>query len=394
MKPFAMTALVVFSVGLLTFSAQAEEFPYKAVITGDHVNVRSGPDTMYYKVARLMKGNAVTVVSEEYDWCKIVPPAGSFSWVEKEYVRKASDDVAKVTASRVSVRAGSLLDESKNTAVQVLLGQGAELKVIGEKGNWYKVQPPKGAYVWVSSRFVAAVKVGAKPVKADGDATIKPAVVKKAATTQPRKAATTQPIKIKTAKRKTKTTAAFGEHADTLGKLDEMLKAEVKKPLSQQRWDELRKGYQAIAVQKQNIRAARYAKYRLAVIKFQADNQAGLMELRSLRSAFEAQTSATEQVLIKLKTETLEQEPKIWQGSGVLKVSNVFQGRGMPKRYRLVDVVSNRTTAYVELPKNSDIMIERYLGGHVAVSGNVYFDPKLNVNIIKAAGFKIVGKAK
>jgi uncharacterized protein YgiM (DUF1202 family) len=55
-------------------------------IAGTSVNVRSGPAESYYPTMQLSKGDKVTVVGHKFDWLKILPPEGSFSYIAKIYV--------------------------------------------------------------------------------------------------------------------------------------------------------------------------------------------------------------------------------------------------------------------------------------------------------------------
>src|ERR1051325_2949107 len=59
---------------------------YLGQINGNSVLVRSGPSDSDYPTVRLDKGTQVTVVGMRYNWLKIVPPEGSFSYVSKLYV--------------------------------------------------------------------------------------------------------------------------------------------------------------------------------------------------------------------------------------------------------------------------------------------------------------------
>ena len=51
-------------------------FPYVAEITGNDVHIRCGPGTNYYHCTKLNKTGRVEVVSSQFSWSRIVPPAG------------------------------------------------------------------------------------------------------------------------------------------------------------------------------------------------------------------------------------------------------------------------------------------------------------------------------
>src|SRR5262245_23368948 len=50
--------------------------------------VRSGPSDSWYPTTKLDKGAVVTVVGIKYNWLKIEPPKGSFSYVGKAFVQR------------------------------------------------------------------------------------------------------------------------------------------------------------------------------------------------------------------------------------------------------------------------------------------------------------------
>src|SRR5207248_3438513 len=128
------------------------------VINSNAVYVRSGPGDNYYPTMKLDKGVAVTVVGIKFDWLKVSPPEGSFSYVAKAYVEKRGDgSVGRVTKPDLNVRAGSDLNAMKTT-VQSKLDAGQDVQIVGEQDEYFKVKPPEGAFLYVSKQFVDPVK--------------------------------------------------------------------------------------------------------------------------------------------------------------------------------------------------------------------------------------------
>ena len=139
-------------------------FPYFAEITGNDVYIRSGAGTAFYHCGKLYKGDKVTVVGQKFGiWSQIVPPAGSFSWISKDYVRISPEDpsIGIVTGDNVRVYSGSdyVLPENSTTS-QGKLNKNDRVKLLGEElNNFYKIAVPSlpDAYLWVSTQYTKPI---------------------------------------------------------------------------------------------------------------------------------------------------------------------------------------------------------------------------------------------
>lgn len=130
---------------------------YTGEVVTERVNVRSGPSTNYYIVARLKAGDRIDVVDQESGWLAIVPPADCYSLISKDYVDIDAKGNGVVNGDNVRVRAGSDIDHGRY-AVQGKLAKGAEVRVIGDTGDGFlKIASPPGVYVWVHSDYIARV---------------------------------------------------------------------------------------------------------------------------------------------------------------------------------------------------------------------------------------------
>jgi len=349
------------------------DFPFDGVLTGNGVYVRSGPDTNYYPTTQLNRGQIVRVVGEEFGWYKIVPPSGSFSWVHKDYVQPTEKQMGRITGDRVAIRAGSPRTDRK-TAVQMMARRGLEVKIVGQQGRWYKIEPPKGAYLYVSARYVkpAGVPVPKTVAEIGQPETASPA-------TQP--ATLREPVAVRAPTTQPDKYQHFGPLAGRLRELDQQYQAQLKLPLSQQNWDRLVTQYQDIAQQTDVPLAATYARRRIEMIQYQQNLLAGYARLQELRRQFEN----TARMLVQKRAEMEIKQvkaPEVFAAKGVLKVSNIFASLLGPQRYRLVDPQTDRTLAYVEIPSNSDWDVTGFLGKFVGVQGKISYDKHLHINIV------------
>ncbi len=93
-----------------------------------------GDGAMFYPTNHLKPGDRVRVLKEEDDgWVAILPPSGSFSWVNKQFVARRADwepDVWVVTAPEAPVRVGSNVLQTPPTVIGVTLKAGALVTAI------------------------------------------------------------------------------------------------------------------------------------------------------------------------------------------------------------------------------------------------------------------------
>jgi SH3-like domain-containing protein len=216
-------------------------FPYLAEITGDDVLIRSGPGTNYYRCGRLHTGDRVKIVTTESGWSRIVPPVGCFSWISVQCVSTNMDDpsIGIVTGDGVQVYAGS--DEvlpMHSTSLQVTLNRGQKVKLFGEeKGGYYKIVPPMGAYLWVSATYIRPVSPVKETVPVPvADANSTGSVVPPAASVE-------------------------AERLKEYYALQMQIKAERAKPISDQNYADIKKALIEIGKDKEAGKAVRYAEY-------------------------------------------------------------------------------------------------------------------------------------
>ncbi len=239
-------------------------FPYTAEITGDDVYVRSGPGTNFYYCGKLNTGDKVKVVGKQFSWSRIVPPAGSFSWISMQYVTINPTDpkVGTVTGDNVRVYAGSdYVKPLYSTTLQGKLRKGEKVKPLGEQlDDYYKIAAPPFAYLWVSTNFTKAVP---EPVKIPPVIPIltSPPVVPKVVLGTP----SGEPNEPSDANATTVVVPApvapTKSPLERYRELQEQAKAERAKPADQQDYTDLKKALLEIANDKEAGNAARFSQF-------------------------------------------------------------------------------------------------------------------------------------
>ena len=162
LRHLAMAAgiLLIGGWGIAEEATEPTFEPYVGEVTVETLNVRASPSANYYVVTRLHAGARVRVVGEEHEWLAIAPPEGCFSVIAAEYVDRGDGVNGVVNANNVNVRAGSEL-YSPNYAKQLKLQRGALVKILGQANEEYlKIEPPAGATLCVSGKYVRRVPPG------------------------------------------------------------------------------------------------------------------------------------------------------------------------------------------------------------------------------------------
>ncbi len=132
-------------------------FPWEGEVTGTSVYIRSGAGGNYYPTTKVGPGTRLLVVGEKFGWYEIVPPIGSFSYIDQSLVEKSEDGkTGTVTQENVYVRAGSDIERRK-TSTQMTLAKGATVSILGDADGFLKIVPPRGANLFISAQYVAPV---------------------------------------------------------------------------------------------------------------------------------------------------------------------------------------------------------------------------------------------
>jgi len=327
--------------------------PYVAEVIGNDVRIRSGPGTNFYQCGKLYAGDRVQVVKSQQGWSCIVPPPGCFSWISMQYVGidLQNPTTGVVTGDNVGVYTGSDTEEAKySTSKQVVLGRGQTVKLLGEeKDDYYKIAPPQGAYLWVSSQFLQPVdRTAAKPTT-ETTATAKPAV-----------------------KRPVDPNAASGaplSDLDLYYALAEKVKVEQGKPLAQQNYTDLRKKLVELTASQDGGRAARFAEYTLKQVERYELACKVAKELEQQEKELQKTTEKIDQARA-TKLEEIVDRGK-FAIMGTLETSSIYGGAGQARRYRVLDD-SGKTICYA-MPTGAAVNVDfsKYVGRKVGLVGRI-----------------------
>jgi len=384
---FVIVALVGFtSVGFarLAPSAPAADanaltapaFPYVAEITGDNVYVRSGSGTNHYNCGKTNKGDKVKVVSRQFSWSCIVPPPGSFSWIYVPYVSIDPDSQGTgiVTGDGVRVYAGSDLVKPIHSILQLKLNRGEKVRLLGEqKDNYYKIAPPSGAYLWVSTKFTRPVVAGTAPPVVEIVDANKPADVNDVAEVNDVKVTTVAPPPPKPSAE----AKLLAEYKD----LQKKILTERAKPLAGQDYSSIRKAIKDIAANKEAGKVARYCEFLLK----QIDRYELALIVSKQLALQNRQLKATQDRIERARTTRLAHVRNLGRFAvvGTLKTSSIYSSEPQLKHYRIVGD-SGKTICYARpATEAAGGDYDKLVGKRVGLTGTIAPHPQTGGAIVK-----------
>ncbi|MFZ0034482.1 MAG: SH3 domain-containing protein [Sedimentisphaerales bacterium] len=347
-------------------------FPYVAEITEDNVNVRSGPGTNYYHCIKLSAGDKVKVIASKYSWSHIVPPAGSFSWISKQYVSIEPNNhgIGVITGDAVRVYAGSdFLKPMHSTTVQLELGRGDKVELMGEEmDDYYKITPPSGAYLWVLTQYT-------KPVGAVGEVAV--TVEPKAEAGPKAEPEANNPAVVPAPA----ITSIESEKLKEYYALADEIKAEQAKPIDQQNYAEIKKGLAELAGNKDAGKAARYSEFAIKqiercelVLAVSKEVQLQDSQLQNIREQIESARVAK-----------LAQIPELGKfvAIGQFQTSKIYGQEEKMKHYRILDE-SGQTVCYA-LPEGpiSQDDLSKFVGRKVGLVGTIEPHPQTKGALVR-----------
>ncbi|MFC1762533.1 SH3 domain-containing protein [Planctomycetota bacterium] len=335
----------------------APEFPFKGVITGMDVHVRSGAGTHYYWCAKLNQGDTVTVLGKQDGWSKIVPPPGCFSWIAMQYVKVSINDPADaiVTGQNVTVYAGSdRVLPMHSTSEQVILKRNSKIRLLKgeEKDGYFKIYSPPGSFLWVSSLYVE--KETEDTVRSVTPVPVVPPVANETNEPVPAVAPVLE--------------VPENEHLKAYYILQEKTMAELGKPLLEQNYQEIKKELAAIIADEAAGDVKRYAEHLVNRIEGYELARQVSQTIKQQDESLAGANARIQEALAKRKAEI--GKTGRFAVIGVFRASSIYNSAQV-RRYRVQDA-TGRTICYAEaagemLGKD----VQSYVGKKVGLAGTI-----------------------
>ena len=397
-KMLILVILVVFASGTISLGAAAPEvkkpettaavpaFPYTAEITDDDAPIRSGPGTNYYICGKLKKGNKVNVVASQFSWSRIIPPTGSFSWISNRYVSIDPDNssIGIVTAAGIRVYAGSEHKEPIHSeTLQLKLNRGDEVRFVGpQKGDYYKIAPPEGAYLWVSTKYTKPI---AAPKPKETPKIVKPTPTTTDIKPTPKPKPKPKPV-VKTIV--PTTVAGESENLKLYYALKEQIEAEKEKPIEQRNYENIKTALAVIANNKEAGKAARYAELAIRQIK-------GFELALVINKEVELQNEELKKIygkIDKARATKLAQAQFLGKFAviGTIQTSSIFGIETELKQYRIIDNTGKTVCYALPIGSVSKKDLSSLAGSKVGLIGTVEPYPQISGAIVRFTDIEVL----
>jgi len=425
---------------------------YWAVVTGNAVNVRSGPSAQSaYAFGKLKQGDFVHVLKEEYGWARVQTQGNAFGDVcafvpADRRVTLSADRTTATVGARTELRAPNVEAGSSPDKSWKQIGfadAGTTLAVLGtadgEKESVYKVKVPATAEAWINMQFLrrasdaetamanaatansvttATTTVAAAPAPAGvvtpvnqpnagapAPTPVTPDIGSSTTTTATSSAGSPaippllgpKPVNAAT----TEGTTAPGTVVTTT--VTTTRTTTPKWVSSRATFDDLEQQFKAVRSQPDagaEFEALK-AKYEdLAAQDGSAGSVKGVAGARAQQLTLLLETQSEVQKLERTKASLDTNKKGIadlilniqrradFTAIGILNASAVYDGQRLPELYRICDPMTSATIAYVE--PNADIAMAPMIGTLVGVKGGKQFDPALRLTVISPLSIDIL----
>jgi SH3-like domain-containing protein len=382
--------------GVVVPQVDNSKVSFAGVVNANQVYLRSGPGDNYYATHKLDKGAPLTVVGVTFDWLKVLPPDGSFSYVAKAYVEQRGDGtIGRVTKPDLNVRAGSDLNAMKTT-LQTKLDDGVDVQIVGEQDEYFKIKPPTGVYLYINKQFVDPVKALPMMAAATNGATIvtstptaRTAVA--GATTQPTDniaiIPTPQPnvVAVAPSTQPSQPTAEEQFDATEAAFLDA-----TNEPIQKQPIDDLLSKYGTLITDDGlPVSMRRIAELRVSTLKARAEVRDQYADTEKMLDAARSQQVALKAEQQELTQRAAEEHVSVFTAIGMLRTSSLQESGGA--LYRLTDPNTGGTLLYIRSddPKYTDLL-NKFIGVH----GDITQDTTMNLKLITPTDVSTVDPAK
>ncbi len=122
--------------------------PLPLMVTGDRVILRATPESEGEIVGQLHSGDLLYTpdLLTSQEWVRVAAPPSVDLWLYSELLQDG-----RVAVNRVQVRAGPGVQFQRVGQLE----RAAEVEIRGRTGDWTRIAPPPGSFLWINRSYVA-----------------------------------------------------------------------------------------------------------------------------------------------------------------------------------------------------------------------------------------------
>lgn len=352
-------------------------------VLADSVNLRSRPDANSIIVMRVERDAVLKAGGRDaYGWYPVEPPAGAFSYVGAAYVdrRGPTEGVVSVREGTLRVRVGSRVHDLDpwQSEVQARLEAGARVRIVGEQGDWLKIEPPPGVRLYVSAEHVA-------PIDDETAARLRAA---ESATSRPAEQGGPPPAPMVVEP------DLRGPWGQRLVMVEAAIAAESERLPAEQQWDGILARLRPIAEQREEPAVARLASAWMTQLQQRQAELAALREADEVVRRLARDQAQHERELERIARARQAATRPAPEVRGELRRSDALELRPGQRWYKLLDPLTGRVTAYLEVGPTAKPDPDDWVGRYVAVRGSRRPAPHLGADILEPEEITPVGPAE
>lgn len=148
MSFFGTRLVRILLISLLAVALSATAHAKMLSISGDDVNMRSGPGTNYRVMWELSEGFPLMVLRKKGKWYRVRDFEGTIGWVHEDVTKTTPHVIVKVhknSKKRINIRSGP----GTKYRIVAKAYYGVVFKTLEQKHGWAKVQHEKGVTGWI-----------------------------------------------------------------------------------------------------------------------------------------------------------------------------------------------------------------------------------------------------
>lgn len=355
-------------------------------VTGDEVNLRSRADVNSLPVAQVNRGTYLRVTGGEPGWHRVVPPPGVFSLAKAEFVKLRSETEGEVAvdSGTLRIRVGSRVREVDplTAEVQARLENGAPLRILGRSGEWLKVAPPPGVFVYLATDYAERVPDDSVERTAAGEPLVRYSVPGESAAlvrVEPQEPATRPALDMS------------GPWGRRLTEIERAIDAQAARPIAQRDWPPILEELTAVAEQQAEPQVARRAAAWKRELGHRAEAEKAIVEARQIaeRQRRDRQRAVEEMERIRRAAEQPGARGS-FDATGQLLPSFELEAGEHGLRYKLQDPLTREVRAYVEFPDALGIDVSACVGKYVGVQAERYLDARHEVTVLRVTALTVL----